>query len=321
MSTRAPLGAPVLEHLALSIAATKTWAIKENLIEGLTASTAADLLAGPPDDEPTTVEDTSTPNEVSVVGLRGILTPQPSLLAMLFGGGGGGLNRFVSDLRAAVESDTAAVIIDVDSPGGLVDQVPETAARVRDICDQADKPVVAIANTQCCSAAYWLASQTHEIVITSSGEAGAIGVYTMHVDESEQNRKDGLKYTLISAGKYKTEGNPFEPISEEALKAEQRNVDYFYGLFIDDVALGRDVEPDTVRDAYGQGRALNPDDAKQARLVDRIATFSDTVTRLVGEQKLKQAEPPAPRPMSHQDRLRLLEVLVRAGYNQEVPAP
>jgi len=53
-------------------------------------------------------------------------------------------------------------------------------------------------------------------VVTPSGEVGSVGVYTMHVDYSEAYKMAGLEATLISAGRYKTEGNPFEPLGDEA---------------------------------------------------------------------------------------------------------
>ena len=91
----------------------------------------------------------------------------------------------------------------------MVDQIPETAAQTR--AARAQKPIVAVANTQADSAAYWLASQADEIVVTPSGEVGSIGVYQMHRGLSEAHAMRGIAPTLVSAGKYKVEGNPYEP--------------------------------------------------------------------------------------------------------------
>jgi hypothetical protein len=69
-----------------------------------------------------------------------------------------------------------------------------------------------------------------------SAELGSIGVYAAHQDRSAMQEKLGVKTTLISAGKYKVEGNPFEPLSEEARQALQAEVDGFYEMFVADVA-------------------------------------------------------------------------------------
>ena len=78
------------------------------------------------------------------------------------------------------------------------------------------KPITAIANTLAASAAYWLATAADELVVTPSAEIGSIGVFAAHRDFSVALHNAGLKTTLISAGKYKVEANPFEPLSAEA---------------------------------------------------------------------------------------------------------
>src|SRR5262245_31629619 len=56
---------------------------------------------------------------VAVLPLTGVITPRPSFLSLLFGGGGG-LEGFRSQFREALASeDVAAILIDIDSPGGL----------------------------------------------------------------------------------------------------------------------------------------------------------------------------------------------------------
>src|SRR5207237_10294998 len=101
------------------------------------------------------------------------------------------------------------------------------------------KPITAAVNTMAASAAYWLASQADEVVITPSGLAGSIGVYLVHEDWSAANAQMGIDVTYISAGRFKTEANPDEPLSEDAKAALQAEVDDLYSLFVTDVATGR----------------------------------------------------------------------------------
>jgi signal peptide peptidase SppA len=218
-------------------------------------------------------------NGVAVIPLQGMITPQPSLLAMLFGGGGGGLMGFRSQLRQAVaDPDVSHIVMDVDSPGGLVDQVPEVAAEIRQAREA--KPIVAVANTMAASAAYWLASQAHEVVVTPSGEVGSIGVYQLHKDISQALAGAGIKPTLIHAGKYKVEGNPYEPLDGEALQSAQEGVNDYYGMFLKDVGAGRAVDPAHVEENYGQGRTMTAQRAVRAGLADRVATLGQTIQRL-----------------------------------------
>jgi capsid assembly protease len=215
---------------------------------------------------------------VAVIPLTGVLTPRASLLSFLFGGGGG-LVDFRDMFREAVNSpDVGAIVLDVDSPGGLIDLVPETAAEVR--AARGAKPIVAVVNTMAASGAYWIACQADELVVTPSGVAGSIGVYMVHEDWSGWNEQQGIVPTYISAGKYKVEGNPDQPLSEEAAADWQREADDLYGLFVADVAAGRGVSEDQVRSGYGQGRTVRPAArVLEAGLADRV----DTLENVIGE--------------------------------------
>jgi hypothetical protein len=90
---------------------------------------------------------------VAVIPLTGLITARGSFLSMLFGGGGGLLD-FRDSFREALNSpEVSAIVLDVDSPGGYVDLVPETAEEIYEA--RGEKPIVAVANTMAASAAYW----------------------------------------------------------------------------------------------------------------------------------------------------------------------
>lgn len=237
-------------------------------------------------------------DEVAVIPLAGLITPRGSFLAMLFGGRRGGLEAFREDFREAMNDDAVgAIVLDVDSPGGLVSLVAETAAEVNAARGQGKK-IVACCNTLCASAAYWIASQADEVVVTPSGKVGSIGVYTTHVDCSGLNERMGLDPTYISAGKYKTEGNEDSPLSAEAKAAIQREIDDIYAMFVDGVAQGRGTSPKAVEDGYGQGRVLGAQRGVEASLADRVATIQQTVGGLLGvaETEVEETEEREPDP-------------------------
>jgi ClpP class serine protease len=122
--------------------------------------------------------------------------------------GGTSVQRFKQSLEAALADDkVTSIMLDIDSPGGSTDLIPEMAAQIRQARKQ--KPIVAMANTAAASAAYWLGSQASEFVVSPSGKVGSIGVFAAHTDVSEAEAKAGVKTTLISAGKFKTEMSPF----------------------------------------------------------------------------------------------------------------
>jgi len=213
---------------------------------------------------------------VAVLPLRGVLQYRPSLLAALFGATS--LELWGQEFQRAVADDgVKAIIMDIDSPGGGVDGLEELADIIYQARDR--KPIVAVADTLAASAAYWLASQASEIVASPSSEVGSIGVFAMHIDISKALEEFGIKLTLISAGKYKTEGNPYEPLTEEAEGAIQGRVDDYYGAFVGAVARGRDVTRADVTGGFGEGRVVGARDAKKLGMVDRVATLEETIVR------------------------------------------
>jgi len=69
-------------------------------------------------------------------------------------------------LRQALGDPTiGSILFDFDSPGGSVDGVPELAAEI--LASRGQKPMGAAVNTECCSAAYWLASACDELEIAA----------------------------------------------------------------------------------------------------------------------------------------------------------
>lgn len=215
--------------------------------------------------------------DVMVLPMFGTISKRMDMMSEM--SGGVSVENFTRDFRAAVDNPAIkAIVMNIDSPGGTVSGVPELADEIRAARDK--KYIVALANDMAASGAYWLASAASEFVMTPSAAVGSIGVYTMHMDYTEAMQQDGVKATIIRAGKNKIAANPYESLSEEALATIQQSVDYYYGMFIDAVAAGRDVSTATVKKDFGQGKMFNAKDAKANNMVDRVDTLDGVLTRL-----------------------------------------
>lgn len=214
---------------------------------------------------------------VAVIPVYGPISQRQNMMSA--SSGGTSIEQLTSDFRGAMADDQVdGIVLEVDSPGGTVDMVEELATEIR--AARGGKPIVAIANVMAASAAYWIASAADEIVVTPSGYVGSIGVFTAHEDLSAQAEMDGVKVTLVSAGRFKTEGNPWEPLSEEAQANLQDQVNQVYGTFVGAVAKGRGTSVDDVRHGYGEGRVMLAKDALAAGMVDRIDTLDNTIRRV-----------------------------------------
>lgn len=218
-----------------------------------------------------------TGGPVALLPLHGVIAPRMNMMTEI--SGGTSTQEFGRLFRAAVaDPEITAIVLDVDSPGGHVFGVEELAQVIRE--QRGRKPVVAVANTMMASAAYWIASQADTIIASPSSLVGSIGVMAVHQDLSEAEAKDGVKTTLVTAGKYKADGNEHAPLSDSAREAMQQRVDTYYAAFVRDVAKGRGVAASAVRDGYGEGRVLSAPDALRAGLVDGVGTLEQTLVRV-----------------------------------------
>lgn len=254
---------------------------------------------------------------ISVIPIHGIIEHRSSLLAELFGGTS--VEGIRAAFRAAIaDPDVRGVVLSVDSPGGGVAGVTELAAEIR--AARGTKPIVAIADTVAGSAAYWLASQADTLLVTPSGKVGSVGIYAVHQEASRLLDAEGITTTVISAGEHKFEGNEFEPLTDDARAAIQKQVDSFYELFVNDVAKGRGVSAEKVRADYGKGRTMLPREALAAGMVDGIDTLEGALRRVSRSARgsvsaeAGEVEPIAlddePRPFS--ERVAMLEADARA---------
>lgn len=209
---------------------------------------------------------------IAVIPIQGLISEHPQSL-------GSSTDEIDAIFEAALASrSVAAILFDVDSPGGTVSGVPELAAKI--LAARGTKPMLALARSLAASAAYWIVSAADEVMVTPSGETGSIGVYTAHEDWSKALEQEGVKITPVSAGKYKLEGAPWEPLGEEAKAKLQDRVDEVYGWFVKAVAAHRRDTQTNVRAGYGEGRVLGAEQSVKAGLADRIGTFEDAIARL-----------------------------------------
>jgi signal peptide peptidase SppA len=176
--------------------------------------------------------------------------------------------------------DVAAIVLDLNTPGGQVALMPETARRIRDWATV--KPIIAVANPLAASAGLWLAASATEFVATPSALVGSLGVLSQHWDVSKALEKAGVTTTLLTstAAPHKAEGSPYAPL-EPATRAEfQRRLDQHHAEFAGAVAAARNVSIEEANARFGGGRLLSARESLSAGLIDRIATLDQVVAGL-----------------------------------------
>jgi len=218
----------------------------------------------------------STGGNVAVLTLYGTLAQRTGA----FDSGAVSVERFGKNFDAAIDDPSiGSIVMDIDSPGGSVFGIEEIAEKI--YAARGRKKIVAVANSFAASGAYWIAAAADEIVVTSGGEVGSVGVFCLHQDLSGAYAQIGVKHTFIKAGEHKTEGNPFEELDPEAKDYIQERVNKRYGVFTKALAKFRGVNVADVRENFGKGRMKMAKAAVKSSMADAIGTRDSVIDELL----------------------------------------
>jgi signal peptide peptidase SppA len=227
------------------------------------------------------VNNSTQPSMVGVLPVVGVLSPRLNMIEAMCGGQS--TTMLHDTFNSMVEDNSVGkIILQIDSPGGNVLGIQEFGNSIFNARDK--KEIIAVCDGQACSAAFALATQASKFYMTPSGLTGSVGVYGVHVDESEKDAKEGVKYQVISAGKHKVEG--FNgPLPDEGVLAYQGIINGYYDTFLRDVARGRNTTVSNVEKTYGQGRVVNAQMALDIGMIDGIKSFNQVVDSVLEQRK------------------------------------
>jgi signal peptide peptidase SppA len=179
---------------------------------------------------------------------------------------------------AVADTQIRSILLCIDSPGGTVDGTQELANIIYN--GKGEKNVIAFADGQMTSAAYWIGSAADELYISGDTVVtGSIGVIATHVDVSAQDAQYGEKYTLITAGKYKANTTMHAPLSTEGRQTIQEMVDHIYSVFIGEVARNRNVSEESAL-KMADGKLFIGKQAVEVGLVDGVSTYDQLINKM-----------------------------------------
>lgn len=177
----------------------------------------------------------------------------------------------------ALQNDSVdKIVLDVNSNGGEAAGCFETADFIREAC--AVKPIHAVVDSRCYSAAYALASACTSITATPSSGVGSIGVVAMHVSMEKALDEHGYKVTFIQAGDKKTLGNPYKDLTDEQKADLQKNIDISYENFVKLVSANRSMDKEAV--IKTQAACYTANEAVELGLIDAVATVEQAFSKL-----------------------------------------
>ncbi len=180
-----------------------------------------------------------------------------------------------------------AVLLRVQSPGGLVDGVWSLARLVGARTARAGgKRPIWVHAERATSAAYWIAAQADRIVASGTAAIGSIGVITEHVDVSRWLEEAGITVTPLYSGAAKADFHDARPLAEDARVRIQDELDQLRSTFASSVAQARGLAVDAVMAT--EARVFVGDAARDAGLVDAIGTLAE-VRRTMADQGARQS--------------------------------
>ena len=232
------------------------------------AHIAGQKVSMPDDMECDDDENDSTPwmeQRTCVIPVYGVLGKHLSGLEMACGGCS--VDELVKQIDAAEENYAVKkIVFDFRSPGGNACGVPECGERIA----SCEKATAAFTDSDCCSGAYWLASQCDIIAVTGSAEIGSVGVYSIYTDRTKQIEDEGIVVNPIVAGQYKVAGAPFKVMSDAERTLLQSQVDYLHAKFQNAILDKREIDPSLL-----EGQIFFGDQAVANGFADFIVTCID----------------------------------------------
>lgn len=220
-------------------------------------------------------------NKTAVIPIMGIISKRMGMFTQI--SGGTSTEAIQDDIQSALENKTIeSIILKIDSPGGSVPGQFELSDFIFNA--RGKKPIISYADGMMCSAAYLIGSAADEIIVYDTSEVGSIGVVSIHTDISEADKQMGIKRTVLTSGKYKALGNPYEPLNKPAQDYKQEGLDYTYSLFINAIMRNREITEKKALVMAG-GKVFMGQQALDVGLVDKMGNFNFALGRAQKRRK------------------------------------
>lgn len=173
-----------------------------------------------------------------------------------------------------LDEDIKAVVLRVDSPGGIVGPSQEIYQEVKKL--SAKKKVVVSMGSLAASGGYYISAPASLIYANPGTITGSIGVLMKFSNVEGLMDKIGMKSFTLKTGKYKDSGSPVRTMTDEEKALLQAVIDSTHSQFVKAVAEGRKLPVEKVK-AIADGRIFSGEQALAEKLVDRLGSLQDAI--------------------------------------------
>lgn len=195
---------------------------------------------------------------VGILPINGVITDSKKVLKQL--------DHF------AEESRVKAVVLRLDTPGGVVGPSQEIYEKVKKF----PKPIIASMGSVAASGGYYIAAGTKRIFSNPGTITGSIGVIIELLNLKKLYEWAKIERYAIKSGKFKGSGAEYRELTPEEREVYQNMIDDVLGQFRAAVREGRHMTEEEVV-AVSDGRIFSGARAKDVKLVDELGTIEDAI--------------------------------------------
>ena len=193
--------------------------------------------------------------------------------------------------------DISAILVRIDSPGGLVAPTQEIYEKIKTIKEE--KPIIASMASVAASGGYYIALGADTIIANPGTIVGSIGVIMNYPVMTKFLDKVGIEFETVKSGDLKDVGSYSREVTEADRKHLNEMVDDMYSQFVNVVSQNRSLSKEEVN-KIADGRVFTGKQSKELGLIDVIGTFEDAVSiagtmgQIKGKPKIVQVNKKRP---------------------------
>ncbi len=189
-------------------------------------------------------------------------------------------------LRAAFEDEgSKAIVLLINSPGGSPVQAGMMNDEILRLKAKYKKPVYAVVEETCASAAYYIAVSADKIFVDKASIVGSIGVLMDSFGFTGLMDKLGVERRLLTAGENKGFLDPFSPQSDKQRVFAQSMLDQIHQQFIAVVKAGRGKRLKETPEMFS-GLFWSGQQAVELGLVDQLGNLDYVAREVVKAEEI-----------------------------------
>ena len=173
------------------------------------------------------------------------------------------------------DSDVAAIVLRIDSPGGSAfasEVIRDAISAIR----EADIPLVVSMGSVAASGGYWIAAEADRILAMPTSITGSIGIYALLPTFERSLKSLGITSDGVGTSRLAGTGSIDRALTDEARDYLQLALEHGYESFLNLVAKGRDMDINSVAELAG-GRIWTGREAFQLGLIDQVGDLKEAI--------------------------------------------